>query len=48
MKKSLKVGIDKGLMAFNRVAINGGARGIMLIMSPADIVEATGAEVLVL
>jgi Cys-tRNA(Pro)/Cys-tRNA(Cys) deacylase len=48
MKKSLKVGIDKDLMAFDRVAINGGARGIMLIMSPADIVEATGAEVLVL
>jgi Cys-tRNA(Pro)/Cys-tRNA(Cys) deacylase len=37
MKQPLKVVIDAGLVAFDKVAVNGGKRGLMLIMSPADI-----------
>jgi Cys-tRNA(Pro)/Cys-tRNA(Cys) deacylase len=36
--------IDAEVLAFDRVAINGGKRGLMLIMKPSDIVRATGAE----
>jgi len=44
MKQPLKVVMDGGLLAFDKVAINGGKRGLMLIMSPADILKATDAE----
>jgi Cys-tRNA(Pro)/Cys-tRNA(Cys) deacylase len=44
MKQGLPVVIDRGLLGFDRVAINGGKRGLMLIMSPGDIVKVTDAE----
>jgi len=44
MKHRLPVVIDEGLLEFDRVAINGGKRGVMLIMSPRDIMEVTNAE----
>jgi Cys-tRNA(Pro)/Cys-tRNA(Cys) deacylase len=44
MKQALPVVIDRGLLGFNRVAINGGKRGLMLIMNPADILKAAAAE----
>jgi Cys-tRNA(Pro)/Cys-tRNA(Cys) deacylase len=44
MKQRLRVMIEAGLLAFDKVAINGGKRGLMLIMSPADILKATDAE----
>jgi prolyl-tRNA editing enzyme YbaK/EbsC (Cys-tRNA(Pro) deacylase) len=36
--------IDAGLLSFDKVAINGGMRGLMLVMSPADILKVTDAE----
>ncbi|MBN1843980.1 MAG: aminoacyl-tRNA deacylase [Deltaproteobacteria bacterium] len=44
MKQRLPVVIDAGLLAFDKVAINGGKRGVMLIMAPLDIIMTTGAE----
>ena len=44
MKQDLPVLMDAQLLAFDKVAINGGQRGSMLIMQPADIVNATGAK----
>lgn len=44
MKQRLRVIIDTGLLSFDKVAINGGKRGLMLIMNPADILKVTGAE----
>jgi Cys-tRNA(Pro)/Cys-tRNA(Cys) deacylase len=44
MKQRLPVVMDKGLLEFDEVAINGGKRGIMLVMSPADIWKLTDAE----
>jgi Cys-tRNA(Pro)/Cys-tRNA(Cys) deacylase len=44
MKQRLPVVIDAGLLAFDKVAINGGKRGVMLIMNPSDIVKTTGAK----
>ena len=44
MKQHLRVIIDAGLLAFDKVAINGGRRGLMLVMSPADIQKVTEAE----
>jgi Cys-tRNA(Pro)/Cys-tRNA(Cys) deacylase len=44
MKQRLRVMIDAGLLACDKVAINGGKRGLMLIMSAADILKATNAE----
>jgi len=45
MKNPLRVVMDAGLLAFNKVAINGGKRGIMLVMNPADIVKSVDADV---
>ncbi|MBW2096333.1 MAG: Cys-tRNA(Pro) deacylase [Deltaproteobacteria bacterium] len=45
-KKDLPVIIDESLMHFNKVAVNGGKRGIMLIMHPRDILTASRADVL--
>ncbi len=44
MKHSLPVVIDAGLLSAEKVAINGGKRGLMLIMHPSDILRATGAK----
>jgi Cys-tRNA(Pro)/Cys-tRNA(Cys) deacylase len=44
MKQRIPVVIDRGLLGFDRVAINGGKRGLMLVMSPGDIVKVTDAE----
>ena len=44
MKQHLRVMIDAGLLLFDKVAINGGRRGLMLIMNPADILQVTEAE----
>jgi len=44
MRQRLRVIIDTALLSFDKVAINGGKRGLMLIMNPMDILKATGAE----
>ena len=44
MKQRLRVVIDKGLLEFDRVAINGGKKAVMLIISPKDILKVTDAE----
>jgi Cys-tRNA(Pro)/Cys-tRNA(Cys) deacylase len=44
MKQGLPVVMDRGLLGFDQVAINGGKRGLMLVMSPRDIREVTDAE----
>jgi len=44
MKQHLPVAMDAGLLTFDKVAINGGKRGLMLIMGPTDILMATDAE----
>jgi Cys-tRNA(Pro)/Cys-tRNA(Cys) deacylase len=44
MKQTLPVVIDRGLLGFDRVAINGGKRGLMLVMNPVDILKLTDAE----
>jgi Cys-tRNA(Pro)/Cys-tRNA(Cys) deacylase len=43
-KRRLRVIMDKGLLEFDQVAINGGQRGLMLLMSPTDILRVTDAE----
>jgi len=48
MKQHLPVAMDAGLLTFDQVAINGGKRGLMLIMRPRDILMATEAEAMVL
>jgi Cys-tRNA(Pro)/Cys-tRNA(Cys) deacylase len=44
MKQSMSVVIDAGLLEFDQVAINGGKRGVMLVISPRDILKATDAK----
>ncbi|MBW1858964.1 MAG: aminoacyl-tRNA deacylase [Deltaproteobacteria bacterium] len=44
MKQGLPVVIDKGLLGFDQVAVNGGKRGLMLVMSPRDLLKVTDAE----
>ena len=44
MTKQLPVAMDAGLLTFDRVAVNGGKRGLMVIMKPSDIMKVTGAE----
>lgn len=46
MRRSLPVSIDSSLTDHSAIAVNGGRRGIMLLMSPGDIVSVTGAEVI--
>ncbi|MGD9022164.1 MAG: YbaK/EbsC family protein [Deltaproteobacteria bacterium] len=43
-RQSLRVMVDDALLAYDKVAINGGKRGLMLIMNPADIVRVTDAD----
>jgi Cys-tRNA(Pro)/Cys-tRNA(Cys) deacylase len=45
-KKPLEVVMDAGLLGFDKVAINAGKRGVMLIMNPEDIVWATEATLI--
>jgi len=44
-KQRLPVVMEKRLMKFDRVAINAGQRGVMLIMTPGDIVKALDCDV---
>jgi prolyl-tRNA editing enzyme YbaK/EbsC (Cys-tRNA(Pro) deacylase) len=44
MKQRLRVMMDAELLAFDKVAINGGKRGLMLIMNPMDILKAADAD----
>jgi len=44
-KQRLPVVMDESLVQFDKVAINAGQRGIMLIMSPKDIVKATDCKI---
>jgi Cys-tRNA(Pro)/Cys-tRNA(Cys) deacylase len=39
-RQTLPAVIEKSLLNFDKVAINGGKRGVMLIMKPADILRA--------
>ena len=39
IRRSLPVMMEKTLLDHNKVAINGGQRGIMLVMTPADILR---------
>ena len=41
--RKIPVIMDKRLLKFNSVAINGGKRGVMLIMKPQDVVRAANA-----
>lgn len=43
--QKLPVVMEKSLMTFDKVAINAGQRGIMLILSPEDIVKALDCRV---
>lgn len=44
-KKNLTAVIEKGLLKFDGVAINAGQRGVMLIMTPGDIVKVLDCDV---
>lgn len=46
--KRLPTFIAGSLLSFDRVAINAGQRGVMVILSPQDIVNAMGAEIIFL
>jgi len=46
VKKTLPVLIEKSLLQYKEIAINGGQRGVMLIMSPKDILQALPCDVL--
>jgi len=43
MTMRLPTAMDASLLAFDRVAVNGGKRGLMVIMAPSDILRVTGA-----
>lgn len=45
-KKALPSFMDQSLLAFERVGINGGARGAILSLAPLDIVRLLTAQVL--
>ena len=42
-RKSMPAVMEMGLLQFDKVAINAGARGLMIIMRPADICDLTGS-----
>jgi Cys-tRNA(Pro)/Cys-tRNA(Cys) deacylase len=44
MKRRIPVLIEKSLLAFDKVAINGGRRGVMLVIASREIVKVLGAE----
>jgi Cys-tRNA(Pro)/Cys-tRNA(Cys) deacylase len=43
-KQKLRTVIEESLLKFDRVAINAGQRGVMLIMTPEDIVKVLDCE----
>ena len=45
-KQNLPVVMEAGLLKFDKVAINAGERGVMLIMDPKDILLAVNGDVL--
>ncbi|MBW2331352.1 MAG: Cys-tRNA(Pro) deacylase [Deltaproteobacteria bacterium] len=45
-KQNLPVVMEAGLLKFDKVAINAGKRGVMLIMDPKDILLAVNGDVL--
>jgi Cys-tRNA(Pro)/Cys-tRNA(Cys) deacylase len=45
VKQSLPVVIEESILQFDRVLINAGQRGIMLLMRPGDIVKALDGKV---
>lgn len=45
-KQKLPVVMEAGLLEFDKVAINGGKKGIMLTMDPKDILLAVNGDVL--
>jgi Cys-tRNA(Pro)/Cys-tRNA(Cys) deacylase len=44
-QRKLPVIMEKRILNFETVAINGGKRGVMLIMKPQDILRAVGATI---
>ena len=46
MKKHFRTFIDETVILHDEVYVSAGARGIQLVLSPADLVRAAGAEVL--
>ncbi len=44
-RQKLPAVMEQSLLNFDKVAINGGQRGVMLILKPDDIVKALGCEV---
>lgn len=40
-RQAMKVVMEQRLLEFDKVAVNGGQRGVMLIMDPRDIIRAT-------
>ncbi len=44
--RKLPVVMEESLMTFEKVAINGGKRGVMLMMKPKDIAKTLGCKVL--
>ena len=45
MKKQFRTFIDSSVMNLEKVCVSAGVRGQQLILAPADLVKATGAEV---
>jgi len=45
-KKTLPVVMEIGLLKFDRIAINGGKRGLMIILDPRDIIRAVKCNLL--
>ena len=45
-KQNLPVVMEAGLLKFDKVAINAGKRGVMLIMDPKDVLLAVNGDVL--
>ena len=44
MKKKLRTWVDEMASAFDRIYVNAGARGLQVILSPADLCRAAEAE----
>jgi len=45
-KQNLPVFMEAGLLEFDKVAINAGKRGVMLILDPKDILQAVNGDIL--
>lgn len=42
-KKTMRVVVEEGLLGHDKVAVNAGARGVMAVLSPHDIVQSVNA-----